>query len=64
MKIALIIVILIGIISLFGTIFVARNVEANYGKATKRNTINLTAIYVVVLLGSLIALAWYAIAVL
>lgn len=64
MKIALILVIMIGLISLLGTIFVARNVEANYGKSAKRNTINLTAIYAVVLLGSLIALAWYAIAVL
>lgn len=64
MKVAIILVIMIGMISLLGTIFVARNVEANYGKSAKRNTINLSVIYAVVFLGSLIALVWYAIAVL
>ena len=64
MKVALILVIMIGLISLLSTIFVARNVEANYGKSTKRNTINLTAIYAVVLLCYFIVLAWYANAVL
>ena len=63
MKIALMFVIAIGIVSLLGTILVAKNVEANYGKSTKRNTINLTAIYVIVLFGSLIALVSYVIAV-
>ncbi|MDQ0243444.1 cytochrome c biogenesis protein ResB [Bacillus fengqiuensis] len=61
MKFALILVIIIGIVSLLSTILIARSVETNYGKSTKRNMTNLTASYIVVLIGSLIGIVWYAI---
>ncbi|MFC3883503.1 hypothetical protein ACFOU2_08280 [Bacillus songklensis] len=61
MKFAFLLVITIGVVSLLSTIFVARNVEANYGKSTKRNVTNLSAIYIVLLLGLLIGVTWYAI---
>jgi cytochrome c biogenesis protein ResB len=60
MKLALILVVIIGLLSLLGTIAAARNVESNYGKSSKRNTVHLSAIYIVVLLGSVIALFYYA----
>ncbi len=64
MKFALVLVVIIGIVSLLSTIIVARNVEANYGKSTKRNVTNLSAIYIALLLGLLIGVTWYAIVVL
>jgi len=60
-KIAYVLVAIIGIIGIVSTLFVAGNVESNYGKSTKRNVMNLTAIYVVLFIG-LIAGIWYAVA--
>lgn len=61
MKIAYVLVVIIGIIGMVSTWFVAGNVESNYGKSTKRNVRNLTAIYVLLFIG-LIAGIGYAIA--
>ncbi|ANB57073.1 putative membrane protein [Anoxybacillus sp. B7M1] len=60
MKFAIMLVLLIGVVSLIGTILVARTVETNYGKSIKRNIGNLTIIYVILILGLLIGLVWYA----
>ncbi|KEK21701.1 hypothetical protein [Bacillus gaemokensis] len=64
MKFAIPLVIIIVIVSLLGTVLVARNVEENYSKSTKQNVTNLSAIYVLLLLSLLIGVTWYAIAVL
>ncbi|WP_027410445.1 hypothetical protein [Anoxybacteroides tepidamans] len=60
MKIAMILVVIVGVASLLGTILAARTVETNYGKSIKRNIKNLTMIYVVVIVGLLAGLLWYA----
>ncbi|CUB12738.1 hypothetical protein BN2127_JRS1_04527 [Bacillus cereus] len=57
--ISLVIIIVIG--SLFGTVLVARNVEENYGKSTKRNVKNLSVIYIFLLFVLLIGVTWYAV---
>ncbi|PGK33652.1 hypothetical protein CN907_24955 [Bacillus anthracis] len=57
--ISLVVIIVIG--SLFGTVLVARNVEENYGKSTKRNVKNLSAIYILLLFVLLIGVTWYAV---
>ncbi|RFB14853.1 hypothetical protein DZB84_15595 [Bacillus sp. HNG] len=59
MKIAIILVIVIGIIALIGTMLIAGKGDANYREKTKRNSINLTVIYAVVILLSLIAVGIY-----
>ncbi|PEY41234.1 hypothetical protein CN354_05335 [Bacillus cereus] len=64
MKFAISLVIIIVIVSLLGTMLVARNVEDNYGQSTKQNVTNLSAIYIVLLLSLLIGVTWYAVAVL
>ncbi|KFN01487.1 hypothetical protein D0U04_06630 [Bacillus clarus] len=61
MNFAILLVIVIVIVSLLGTVLVARNVEENYGKSTKKNVTNLSAIYIVLLLGLLIGVTWYAV---
>ncbi|PGZ52054.1 hypothetical protein A6E27_04730 [Bacillus cereus] len=57
--ISLVVIIVVG--SLFGTVLVARNVEENYGKSTKRNVKNLSAIYILLLLVLLLGVTWYAV---
>ncbi|PED05488.1 hypothetical protein [Bacillus pseudomycoides] len=64
MKFAISLVIIIVIVSLLGTMLVARNTEENYGQSTKQNVTNLSAIYIVLLLSLLIGVTWYAVAVL
>ncbi|PEI83450.1 hypothetical protein CN679_26880 [Bacillus pseudomycoides] len=64
MKFAIPLVIIIVIVSLLGTMLVARNTEENYGQSTKQNVTNLSAIYIVLLLSLLIGVTWYAVAVL
>ncbi|MDM5155943.1 hypothetical protein QUF88_19735 [Bacillus sp. DX1.1] len=64
MKFAISLVIIIVIVSLLGTVLVARNVEGNYDQSTKQNVTNLSTIYIVLLLSLLIGVTWYAIAVL
>ncbi|AJH72097.1 hypothetical protein ABEX41_24710 [Bacillus tropicus] len=57
--ISLVVIIVVG--SLFGTVLVARNVEENYGKSTKRNVKNLSAIYILLLFVLLLGVTWYAV---
>ncbi|AOY17052.1 hypothetical protein BGI23_17955 [Bacillus sp. ABP14] len=57
--IPLVVIIVIG--SLFGTVLVARNVEENYGKSTKRNVKNLSTIYIILLFVLLLGVTWYAV---
>ncbi|ALC51754.1 MULTISPECIES: hypothetical protein [Bacillus cereus group] len=61
MSFAISLVIIIVIVSLFGTVLVARNVEENYGKSTKRNVKNLSAIYILLLFVLLAGVTWYAV---
>ncbi|WP_077619599.1 hypothetical protein [Bacillus sinesaloumensis] len=56
---AFIIVIILGVLALVGTISIAGKGDANYREKTKRNSINLTVIYAVVILLSLIAVGVY-----
>ncbi|MGR5996874.1 hypothetical protein ACT7DF_09835 [Bacillus cereus] len=58
---AISLVVIIVIVSLFGTVLVARNVEENYGKSTKRNVKNLSAIYILLLFVLLAGVTWYAV---
>ncbi|EJR18912.1 MULTISPECIES: hypothetical protein [Bacillus] len=57
--ISLVVIIVVG--SLFGTVLVARNVEENYGKSTKRNVKNLSVIYILLLFVLLLGVTWYAV---
>ncbi|RFB13637.1 hypothetical protein DZB84_16900 [Bacillus sp. HNG] len=59
MKTLMILVIIIGIISLIGTLLIAGKSDSNYSSATKRNTTNLTLIYVVIITLAVIALGIY-----
>ncbi|MEH7385477.1 hypothetical protein V7147_08725 [Bacillus sp. JJ1521] len=59
MKILIALVLIIGVISLIATLLVAGKGDANYSGAAKRNTTNLTLIYVVIILLAVIALAIY-----
>ncbi|EEL86698.1 hypothetical protein CN445_09590 [Bacillus cereus] len=64
MSFAISLVVIIVVVSLLGTVLVARNVEENYGKSTKRNVKNLSAIYTILLLGLLVGVTWYAVVIL
>lgn len=57
--ISLVVIIVVGL--LFGTVLVARNVEENYGKSTKRNVKNLSTIYIILLFVLLVGVTWYAV---
>ena len=57
--ISLVVIIVVG--SLFGTVLVARNVEENYGKSTKKNVKNLSVIYILLLFVLLVGVTWYAV---
>jgi cytochrome c biogenesis protein ResB len=59
MNIAIALVALILILSLVVTMLLTGKSDENYQTASKQNTIRLTAIYAVVILLSLAALAWY-----
>ncbi|WP_336967217.1 hypothetical protein [Bacillus cereus] len=61
MNFAISLVVIIVIVSLFGTVLVARNVEENYGKSTKRNVKNLSAIYILLLFVLLAGVTWDAV---
>ncbi|MEC2628070.1 hypothetical protein P9X08_32150 [Bacillus cereus] len=61
MSFAISLVVIIVIVSLFGTVLVARNVGENYGKSTKRNVKNLSAIYILLLFVLLVGVTWYAV---
>lgn len=59
MNILIALVIIILLISAVGTLLITGKSDSNYRSATKRNTTNLTLIYVVVIMISLIALGVY-----
>lgn len=61
MSFAISLVVIIVIVSLFGTVLVARNVEENYGKSTKRNVKNLSTIYIILLFVLFVGVKWYAV---
>lgn len=61
MSFAISLVVIIVIVSLFGTVLVARNVEENYGKSTKRNVKNLSTIYIILLFVLLVGVTWYGV---
>jgi Na+-driven multidrug efflux pump len=61
MTIAIIIIVILSILALVGTIFAAKDMEADYGKKTKENVTRLTSIYAVVLVLSCIAVGMYII---
>ncbi|OUB31738.1 hypothetical protein BK708_07720 [Bacillus thuringiensis serovar yunnanensis] len=61
MSFAISLVVIIVIVSLFGTVLVARNVEENYGKSTRRNVKNLSAIYILLLFVLLVGVTWYVV---
>ncbi|MFD0769551.1 hypothetical protein ACFQZ1_12050 [Bacillus sp. CGMCC 1.60114] len=64
MKFAFLLVAIIVIVSLMGTVLVARNTDENYGNSTKQNVTNLSVIYIVLFLILLIGVAWYTIVIL
>ncbi|MFC0417796.1 hypothetical protein ACFFHH_20550 [Cytobacillus solani] len=59
MKILIAFVFIILIIALVGTLMVTRKTDEKYSETTKKNTINLTFIYVAVIFLSIIALGVY-----
>ncbi|EEM70427.1 MULTISPECIES: hypothetical protein [Bacillus] len=61
MSFAISLVVIIVIVSLFGTVLVARNVEENYEKSTKRNVKNLSTIYIILLFVLFVGVTWYAV---
>ncbi|UAL53386.1 MULTISPECIES: hypothetical protein [Metabacillus] len=59
MELAIGLVIIIGIVSLISTLLIAGKGDKDYRNAVKRNTSNLTWIYVIVIFISLIAVGVY-----
>lgn len=59
MSITVIIVVILSILALVGTIYAAKDTEADYSKKTKENVTRLTSIYAVVLALSCIAVGVY-----
>jgi hypothetical protein len=59
MNILIGLVIIIVLISAIGTLMITGNSDSHYSSATKRNTTNLTLIYAVASILSLIALGVY-----
>ncbi|KOP79942.1 hypothetical protein AN957_23095 [Cytobacillus solani] len=59
MKILIAFVFIILIIALVGTLMVTRKTDEKYSETTKKNTTNLTFIYVAVIFLSIIALGVY-----
>jgi cytochrome c biogenesis protein ResB len=59
MELAIGLVIIIGIVSLISTLLIAGKGDKDYRNAVKRNTSNLTWIYVIVISISLIAVGVY-----
>jgi hypothetical protein len=59
MKIMYALVIIIVIVSIVSTLLITGKGDENYSGSTKRNTTNLTLIYVVIIFFALIALGVY-----
>ena len=60
MSFAISLVVIIVIVSLFGTVLVARNVEENYASLQKKCE-NLSAIYILLLFVLLVGVTWYVV---
>ncbi|MBM7571924.1 hypothetical protein [Aquibacillus albus] len=56
MKLAITLIIIVGIIALVSTILLFGKSDQGYNDAAKKNVTHLTLIYVIAILGSLIAL--------
>ncbi|MGJ7920930.1 hypothetical protein [Neobacillus sp. LXY-4] len=59
MTFAYIFIVITLVAAILGTIVLTTKSDENYKKATKQNTFRLTSIYIIVILFSLIGLAWY-----
>ena len=59
MSITVIIVVILSILALVGTIYAAKDTEADYSKKTKENVTRLTSIYAIVIVLSCIAVGVY-----
>ncbi|MFE0299969.1 hypothetical protein [Priestia megaterium] len=59
LALALLLVIIIGVAALAGTISAAKKVDEDYGKSKKKSIVNLSIIYGVVFIGSIVGVAWY-----
>lgn len=59
MRAAIILVILLSVLAVVFTLIFMGKGDENYGNDSKRNTTNLSLIYVVVIIISLIALGFY-----
>ncbi|GAB2575104.1 hypothetical protein [Gracilibacillus alcaliphilus] len=57
MKVYVALIIIVGIIALISTLMLGGRGDADYSESTGRNVTNLTLIYVIAILGSVIALA-------
>lgn len=59
MTIAYGLVVITLVVAVIGTLVLTTKSDENYKKETKQNTFRLTSIYIVVILVSVIGLAWY-----
>lgn len=59
MKFGMTLIIIVLVAALIGTLALTGKPDEDYKGSTKQNTVRLTAIYVVVILGAIGGLAWY-----
>ncbi|MBT2725751.1 hypothetical protein J7E63_02210 [Bacillus sp. ISL-75] len=59
MKFGMALIIIVLVAALIGTLALTGKPDEDYKSSTKQNTIRLTAIYVIVILGAIGGLAWY-----
>ncbi|MBT2737565.1 hypothetical protein ACSU6B_12140 [Neobacillus sp. C211] len=59
MKFGMALIIIILVAALIGTLALTGKPDEDYKGSTKQNTVRLTAIYVIVILGAIGGLAWY-----
>jgi cytochrome c biogenesis protein ResB len=59
MKFGMALIIIILVAALIGTLALTGKPDKDYKGSTKQNTVRLTAIYVIVILGAIGGLAWY-----
>jgi cytochrome c biogenesis protein ResB len=59
MKFGMALIIIVLVAALIGTLALTGKPDEDYKGSTKQNTVRLTAIYVVVILGAFGGLAWY-----
>ncbi|MEH7378559.1 MULTISPECIES: hypothetical protein [Bacillaceae] len=59
MKFGMTLIIIVLVAALIGTLALTGKPDEDYKGSTKQNTVRLTAIYVIVILGAIGGLAWY-----